>query len=34
VAADRALPGVHHFNLPEPVVVDVELNEPLLTAGD
>jgi hypothetical protein len=34
MTADRALPDVHQFNLPEPVVVDVELNEPLLTAGE
>jgi hypothetical protein len=33
-AANRALPDVHQVNLPEPVVVDVELNEPLLTAGE
>jgi excisionase family DNA binding protein len=33
-AARRALPDVHQFNLPEPVVVDVELNEPLLTAAE
>jgi excisionase family DNA binding protein len=25
---------VHHIDLPEPVVVDVDLKEPLLTAGD
>ncbi len=25
---------MHHISLPEPVVVDVELNEPLLTACD
>jgi excisionase family DNA binding protein len=34
LAVDRALPDVHQFKLPERVVVDVDLNEPLLTANE